>query len=199
MEFRDIVMQRYAARKFHSKKIPEAQINELLEMVRYAPSPLNLQPWKIKVITNPGIKEMLRPAANNQEQVVTCSHLLVFCAETNYPALIHRLDALLKKHGEPEPDRKEIIDLAQKAVSAMSPDQLLAWSTAQIYLALGNALNGAKSLGLDSCPIGGFNPAEITRILAIPKHLVPAVLCAVGYGADKAPPKIRFPMEEILF
>jgi nitroreductase len=199
MEFKDIVLQRYAAKKFHTKKIPDAQINELLEMVRFAPSALNLQPWKIKVIANQGIKEMLRPAAHDQEQVVTCSHLLVFCAETDYPALIRRLDALMKKHGAPEADRKFVIDYAGKAVATMSSDQLLGWSRAHIYLALGNALNGAKSLGLDSCPMGGFDPAEFTRILAIPRHLVPVMLCAVGYGADKPRPKIRFPKDEILF
>ena len=43
MEFRDIVMKRYATKKFDGKKIPEAKINELIELIRFAPSAINLQ------------------------------------------------------------------------------------------------------------------------------------------------------------
>jgi nitroreductase len=80
----------------------------------------------------------------------------------------------------------------------MSADQKLAWSQAQTYLALGNALNGAKALGFDSCPMGGFDPKEFSRILAIPP-LVPVMLCPVGYAADRPMPKVRFKKEEIVF
>ena len=76
-----------------------------------------------------------------------------------------------------------ITGMAAQFAGPMSPGQRLAWSQAQTYLALGNALNGAKSLGLDSCPMGGFNPDEFTRILNIPKPLVPVMLCPVGYAA----------------
>jgi len=41
----------------------------------------------------------------------------------------------------------------------------LAWAQQQAFLALGNAVNGAKALGFDSCPITGFNPGECGRIL----------------------------------
>jgi nitroreductase / dihydropteridine reductase len=97
MEFADIVMSRYATKKFDGRNIPENTINELLEIVRFAPSPLNLQPWKIKVVTDQIVNEQLKPAACNQEQVTSCSHLLVFCADPDYDSLIHRLGALLKR------------------------------------------------------------------------------------------------------
>ncbi len=70
---------------------------------------------------------------------------------------------------------------------------------ADVSRALGNALNGAKALGLDSCPMGGFDPKEYSRILNIPAHLVPVMLCPVGYAADKPVPKVRFAHEEIVF
>jgi nitroreductase len=41
MEFKDIVMQRYATKKFDGKKIPEAKINELIELVRMLFTALN--------------------------------------------------------------------------------------------------------------------------------------------------------------
>ena len=194
-----IVMSRYATKKFDGKKIPEKKIDELLEMVRFAPSALNLQPWKIKLVTDQKTKDLLKPAAFNQEQVTTCSHLLVFCADPDYDSLIRRLGALLKTSGVPVETQKMITDMAAGFASPMSPEQRLAWSQAQTYLALGNALNGAKALGFDSCPVGGFDPKEFSRILKIPSPLVPTMLCPVGYAADKPMQKVRFAKEEIVF
>jgi nitroreductase len=199
MEFGQIVMSRYATKKFDGRKLPEEKVNALLELVRFAPSALNLQPWKIKIVTDQKTKELLKPAAFGQEQITTCSHLLVFCADPDYDSLIRRLGALLKENNVPAEMQKMITDMAAGFVAPMSPEQKLAWSQAQTFLALGNALNGAKSLGFDSCPMGGFSPAEFSRILKIPPPLVPTMLCPLGYAADKPMKKIRYPREEIVF
>jgi nitroreductase len=199
MEFGTIVMSRYATKKFDGRTIPEAKVDELLEMVRFAPSAINLQPWKIKVVTDQKTKALLKPAAFGQEQITSCSHLLVFCADPDYDRLIKRLGALLTTSGAPEEVQKMVIGMAIQFTQPMSPDQKLAWSQAQTYLALGNALNGAKSLGFDSCPMGGFDPKEFSRILKIPPPLVPVMLCPLGYAADKPMPKVRFPKEDIFF
>ena len=199
MEFADIVMSRYATKKFDGRTIPDTKINELLELVRFAPSALNLQPWKIKVVTDQNIKEQLKPAAFDQEQITTCSHLLVFCADPDYDNLIRRLGVLLKKSGVSQEMQERIIGMAVQFTRPMSPEQKLAWSQAQTYLALGNALNGAKSLGFDSCPMGGFDPKEFSRILKVPPPLLPTMLCPVGYAADKPMQKLRFPKEDIVF
>ncbi len=199
MQFRDIVMQRYATKKFDGRKISGEKIDALLELVRFAPSALNLQPWKIKIVTDQKIKEQLRPATNDQEQITSCSHLLVFCADPDYEGLIRRLGALLQNQGVAHDVKSMVIGMAKDFTGKMPPEQRLAWSQAQTYLALGNALNGAKALGFDSCPIGGFDQKEYTRILTIPPPLVPVMLCPVGYAADKPHPKIRFPKEDIIF
>jgi nitroreductase len=198
MQFKDIVMQRYATKKFDGTKIPDEKIHEIIEYVRYAPSAINLQPWKIKIVTDQKLKEQLKPAAFDQEQITTCSHLLVFCADPDYDVLIKRLETLLENNHVPEEMQKRVVNMAIQFTGTMSPEQKLAWSMAQTYLALGNALNGAKSLGFDSCPMGGFDPGEFSRILNIPKPLVPVMLCPLGYSADKPMPKIRFPREDIV-
>ncbi len=199
MEFKDIVMQRYAAKRFDGRKISEQKIGELLELVRFAPSALNLQPWKITLVTDQKIKDQLRPATNDQEQITSCSHLLVFCADPDYEGLIRRLGTLLQNQGVAEELRNLVIGMARNFTGNMPSEQRLAWSQAQTYLALGNALNGAKALGFDSCPVGGFDQKEYIRILKIPPPLIPVMLCPVGYAADKPHPKIRFPKEDIMF
>jgi len=199
MEFKDIVMQRYATKKFDGRKISEQKIGELLELVRFAQSALNLQPWKITIVTDQKIKDQLRPATNDQEQITSCSHLLVFCADPDYEGLIRRLGTLLQNQGVAGELKNLVIGMARDFTGNMTPEQRLAWSQAQTYLALGNALNGAKALGFDSCPMGGFDQKEYIRILKIPPPLIPVILCPVGYAADKPYPKIRFPKEDIMF
>lgn len=199
MQFSEIVTQRYATKKFDGRMVPEKTVHEILEYVRYAPSALNLQPWKIKVVTDREVKAQLKPAAFDQEQITTCSHLLVFCADPDYDSLIRRLDTLLSENHVPDEKRTMIVNMATQFAGRMSPEQKLAWSTAQTYLALGNALAGATSLGINSCPMGGFDPAEFSRILIIPKPLVPVMLCPLGYAADTPMPKIRYSYDDIVF
>lgn len=199
MEFTEIVMQRYATKKFDGQILSNDKVNQLLDLVRFAPSALNLQPWKIKVVTEQQIKEQLRPAAFDQEQITTCSHLLVFCADPDYDSLIRRLGDLMVKNKVPDEMRTMVLDMARNFSNAMTPEQRFAWSQAQTYLALGNAVNGAKALGFDSCPMGGFDPAEFARILKIPAPLVPVMLCPIGYAADTPMPKFRHAREDIIF
>jgi nitroreductase len=94
---------------------------------------------------------------------------------------------------------EKVAGMAAVFAGSMTKEQQAAWSQAQTYLALGNAINGAKSLGFDSCPMGGFDPKAYSRILKIPAHLTPVMLCPIGYAADKPGAKIRFPLSEIVF
>ena len=199
MNFKEIVMERYATKKFDGRRVAEDKIKELLEMIRFAASGLNIQPWKIRVITDQKLKDTLRPIAYNQEQISTCSHLIVFCAENDTVAWMGRIDRMTKMAGMPDEARTMVAGMARAMFDPMTAEQSLAWAQCQVYLALGNAINGAKSLGLDSCPMTGFDPVECARILELPLHCVPTALVPVGYPADVKPPvKARAPLEEIL-
>ncbi len=75
MEFKDIVKNRYSCRQYQDKKVPEETIRELLEIIVYSASAINLQPWRIKVVSDRETKDKLFPVAFNQEHVRSCSHL----------------------------------------------------------------------------------------------------------------------------
>jgi nitroreductase / dihydropteridine reductase len=199
MEFKDIVMQRYATKKFDGRKIEQKKIDELLEMIRYSASSLNVQPWRIKVISDPKLKEELAPASYNQAQITTSSHLLVFCADTDLANRVKVLEKYLIKSGATKESLKGYIDMIHGSIDNMSSDQKLSWAQRMMFLAVGNAINGAKSLGFDSCPMEGFNPAEYSRILKLPGNLVPTAIVTIGYAADTPRPKFRLPKEEVFF
>jgi nitroreductase/dihydropteridine reductase len=167
-------------------------------MIVLAPSALNLQPWKIKVVADQKTKDELYPATWEQPQVKTCSHLLVLCADVDLSAAIAKLDKTLQAAGAPEPIRAHVIELANATKDRLTPEQLLAWAQHQVFIALGNALNGAHSLGLGAGPMTAFNPPDFSRILNLPAHLVPSVLVAVGYPAGDPSPKLRYPVSDSL-
>ena len=197
MELKEVVMERYATKDFDGNMIPEEKIDELLEIIRFAPSALNLQPWKILVIHDKKIKEELQPATFNQGQITSCSHLLVFCSNTKVNELIEKADQLIREAGLPEELCQMRLERSKMMAGRMSIEGTLEWAKCHAYLAAGNAVNGAKSLGFDSCPMTGFDPKEYSRILKLPGHLVPTILCPLGYGSDKPILKIRFPRDEI--
>jgi nitroreductase len=199
MEFKDIVMQRYATKLFDGRMIDEPTLFALLDIIRYSPSAFNLQPWKIKIVTASKIKKNLLPHTNNQPQVTTCSHLFVFCANTELESLVDRAVEGLARTGLSPDTVSQYAAMIKGYIGSMTPEQRMAFAREQIHIALGNAVNGAKSLGLDSCPMGGFDPAAYAEVLFLPEEYIPVVLCAVGYAAEKQPPKWRFPREDVYF
>lgn len=198
MEFKDLVRQRYACRKYEDRKIPEETIQELLEIIRYSASARNLQPWKIKVVSDQKTLGELFGATGNQVQVRDCSHLLVLCADTDYDTLIEKMDKSLQAAGVPDQMRTESVGATRDKVANLDAEELLHWSQCQVFIALGNAINGAYSLGLGASPMTNFKPPEFARILGLPVNLTPTALVSLGYAADKPVPKRRYPVSEIL-
>lgn len=197
MEFGKIVRERYAAKLFDGKKIPEEKFSELMEIVRFAPSSFNIQPWKIIVITDKKTKEKLAPVSWNQPQITSCSHLLVFCANKDIAKNIDSLEKLMIKMGTDKEQAKQYTDLMRNFEKSLDEEKKLSWSQRQTYLALGNALNGAKSLGFDSCPMEGFNSEGYSKILNLPKNIIPTALCTIGYASDEPKTKLRFQKEDV--
>ncbi len=198
MDFKGIVGSRYATKKFDGKPVPQEKIDALLDLIRMSASSFGLQPWKIRVVADAKTKESLMEASYNQAQITSCSHLLVLCTRTDTDELVKEWARMLEEGGVPAESVKSSVDMVNGTISRLSKEQLLAWNQKQVYLALGNALNGAKSLGFDSCPMEGFDPVQYAKILKLPANLVPTVLVPVGYAADSPRPKLRFPVKQIL-
>ena len=199
MEFEEIVKIRYATKEFTGKKVSEEDLNRLLEMIRLAPSSYNIQPWKIIVISDEKIKEKLSPVAYNQPQIKSCSHLLVFCANTDLKEIINDIEKGLLESGKKPEQIKGYINTLRDFEKSLTNDKKLSWAQRQLYLALSNAVNGAKSLGFDSGPMEGFNSEEFSKILELSENIVPTALCAIGYAKEfeNKGPKFRLKKEDI--
>ena len=66
-----------------------------------------------------------------------------------------------------------MMGMAKGRIAAMDIADRLAWAKCQVYIMLANAVNAAKALGFDSCPMTGFNPdqyATSTEATPSPRH-----------------------------
>ncbi|MCX8167248.1 MAG: NAD(P)H-dependent oxidoreductase [Candidatus Micrarchaeota archaeon] len=192
----DLVKSRYATKVFDGKEVQEEKIQKILELVRLAPSSFNIQPWKIVIVKDRKLKEELKKASYNQEQITSCSHLLVFCADTDTEALINKIENDLKNK-LPKEKLEAYLNMLRGFVQSLDKNSKLAWLQKQVYIAAENAMLAAKALDLDSCPMEGFEPDKYKKILQLNDNLVPTVLVPVGYAKDKAKEKYRFDLDFI--
>lgn len=200
MEFNDILMSRYATKIFNGKKIDEETLDKILEMIRFSPSALNVQPWKIKVVSDQETLDKLTKASMDQPQISSCSHLLVFCANQDMMGNAKKVVQAMKENKVPEANIEQF-ETVIKTFIGMFDEKAAALAEAQhnVFIAVATALYAAKSVGVDSCPMQGFDPVSYSKILDIPEELAPTMIVPLGYPADQQMPKMRFSKEEIYF
>lgn len=198
---------RYATKKFNAtRKISPEDWTALETALILSPSSYGLQPWKFIVITDRKTREKLFPATWNQRQVLDCSHYLVFAANTKMTEEHidkHIARTVEIRGGTTKTLQRHRNTMVSDVVRGARAAQALAWATHQAYLALGNFITSAALMGIDTCPMEGFEPRQYDEILDLPaKGLASVVCCAAGYRAadDKSAglKKVRFPREQVI-
>jgi nitroreductase len=198
---------RYATKEFDPKrKISPEDWATLENALILSASSYGLQPWTFIVITDEKMRQQLFPAAWNQRQVLDCSHYVVFTAKTKMTE--EHIDRHIARTVEV---RGGTIEAMQRYRDVMVGDvvtgeraaQALEWAARQAYLALGNFITSAALLGIDTCPMEGFEPDEYDKILDLgAKGLASIVCCAAGYrsATDKyaTQKKVRFDKTDVI-
>lgn len=197
---------RYATKKFDAtRKIAPDLWGQIEEAVRLSPSSYGLQPWKFVVVTDHAVRARLHPVAWNQPQILDASHLVVFCVKKNMgPADADRLvERTSDVRGVPLDALKGYRDMMAASLSNKPAAEIDAWMSRQVYLALGVFLTTAAMLGVDACPMEGFQPDKFDEILGLPAQgYGSVVLGAAGYRSpdDRAAlaAKVRYPAEDVV-
>ncbi len=196
---------RYATKKFdHTKKLSNEQLDELLKAVQLSPSSAGLQSYKIIVVEDPEIRKQLRAAANNQAQLTDASQIIIFASETNLDEAYakNHIDLVAKTRSVKRETLAGFEQMLTGNINRLDDAQKLAWSHKQTYIALGVLLTAAAELGIDACPMEGFNAAKFDDILGLnEKGLTTSVIAAIGFRAEddmySKLVKVRKPEEEL--
>jgi nitroreductase / dihydropteridine reductase len=173
---------RYAVKRMTGEKLPQEKVDRILEAIRLSASSLGLQPYTVYVIENIELRKKIQMVANNQQQIIGSSHLLVFAAWDHYmPADVDAyIQNIAVTRGTPISDLQGFKDMVASAV--MQPaDALFAWQARQTYIALGFGLVAAAVEGVDATPMEGFNAPALDEVLSLKeKGLRSVALLALG-------------------
>lgn len=197
---------RYATKQFDpNRKINAQDWATLEDVLQLTPSSGGLQPWKFIVVTDPAVRERLRAASYGQPQITDASHLVVFASKNNFNEadVDAHLQNVAKTQGIPVDSLAQFRGMLVGGLVASRDEAARdAWSRNQTYIALGHLLANAALLGIDACPMEGFDRVQYDEILGLKaKGYSSAVIATVGYrlATDRyaASPKVRFPKEQI--
>jgi len=162
MPFYDILHSHRSIRKYKKKLVPESILNRILSAGIRASSSGNMQPYSIIVTTDEKLKEELLPAHFNQPMVTEAPVLITFCAD------FHRMRLWLEQNDAPE-----------------NFDNFMSFMIGSIdaTLASQNVALAAEAEGLGICFMGTTlaSNKEISKILKLPRHVVPVVGFSLGY------------------
>ena len=197
---------RYATKKFDiRKKVSQHHISLLKRAIQLSVSSYGLQLYKVIIVENEEVKQLLKPASWNQSQVSDASHLFVFCHYTD--AKPENIDDFIRLTADVRDIPLEKLqgygEFIKEKLREKSPEERHYWLKCQTYIALSNLLSACAELKIDTCPMEGFDAEQYSTILGLKeKGLNASVIAAVGYRSDEdrtqSLPKVRKP-SELLF
>ncbi|AGA77166.1 nitroreductase family protein [Echinicola vietnamensis] len=197
---------RYATKKMNGKAVPQEKVDYILEAARLSPSSSGLQPYRVIVVTDPEIKEKMKPIAWDQSQITDASHILVFAAWENYTE--EKIKAVFKEtltaRGLPL-DKMDAYRERLWGMYSQLPEEWHAHHAAkQAYIAFGTAIAAAAEQKVDATPMEGFDPEGLDALLGLKElGLKSAVVLPLGYRDEEndwlaGMKKFRTPKEEFI-
>jgi len=163
-----LLKERRSIRKYLERTVPEDDLQQVLEAVRWAPSWANTQCWEVVVVREPKVRTRLQatvPSKGNPafNAVGQAPVVLVMCAKTHVSGFYKGME--ITRYGD--------------------------WMMYDLGLATQNLCLMAHSLGLGTVIVGVFDHVEAGQILGVPQGFEPVTLIPLGYPVKTgaAPPR----------
>lgn len=175
---------RYATKKMNGEVVPEENVAQIIEAARLAPTSSGLQPFNVIVITDPALKAEISTIANNQSQIIDCSHLLVFAAWENYTeerirTVFSRTNA---ERGVPDSATEAYVQSLLGLYLNRTATENHHHAAKQAYIAFGMAIAQAAELQVDATPMEGFDNEKLDVLLGLEKYnLKSTTILPLGY------------------
>jgi nitroreductase len=176
-------------------KLTEEEINKLFSAAILSPTSFNIQNWRFLAVTDQAIKDKLKAASWNQEQISNCSLLIVICADLK--AWAKNPERYWKN--APEAAQQVLVPMIGKFYTdneELQRDEAMrsGGMAAQTIMLL------AKEMGYDTNPMIGFDPNEVGKIINLPEDHVIVMMIPVGKAIqDPKPRGGQLSFKEVLF
>lgn len=202
---------RHACKTFDAaRRISDDDFRFILECGRLSPSSFGFEPWRFLVVQDMALREKLRAVSwGAQSQFPTASHVVV---------LLARKDDMRPGSDYTENFMRDVQKLSEEGIARRhlfypqfhqndfrldTPRAVFDWACHQTYIALANMMTAAAMIGIDSCPIEGFDRARAEAVLddaGLLEHgrFGLAVMVAFGYRVNPQPEKKRQAIDEVV-
>lgn len=165
-------------------ELTDEELRTLLTAAALAPSSFNIQNRHFVVVVDQKIKERLQAAAWGQEHVRDASAVFVLTGDLG---AYRRTDRFLRN--APAAVREMFEPMVQEfyeGKDALQRDE----ACRSVGLAAMNLMLSAKEMGYDSCPMIGFDPAQVSDIVGLDAEHPPLMLVVVGKGMKQPWPRL---------
>ncbi len=207
--FQQVNRDRRAIREFDGNPIPDEDVEALIGEALLAPSSGNSQPYVIHWLRDPAIKAAGAAACRNQRAARSASTLLVFVTASRialetvssfhtYVESTRELSAKSREYYLRETNTRirflriapsflwsplySLLTVAFPSLTLVpvGPSGVRHWAARNAFFAAQTILLAASARGLDTCPMEGFDPRRLGRILGIERGDVIAIVVALG-------------------
>jgi len=189
---------RHACKRFDpNRKLSQEDRHFILEAGRLAPSSFGMEPWRFLVIRDAELKSALRPACWNQPQITECSDLIVILGQIEAVRDPEYYGTIFQRRGLDEMATQAYIKRYERYIGALHSIQ--GWVAKQCYIAADHMMIYASLIGVDSCPIEGFEPRKVDKILNLDRKRERSILLLpLGYRIQEPPQKQRLSFNKIV-
>ena len=205
-----LAQTRYTAKAYDSaRKIPAAQFEKLMEIVRLTPSSTNVQAWHFLIADNEAAKARIAKSMAGSDdynipKVMDSSHTSVLCTlnEVSEAHLERVTDAEIAAGRYGEHEREFASPRAHYVAQYRATGLIPLWTECQTHIALGQLLWAAALEGIDSTAIGGFRSDALDAEFGLAeKGMHSTVIVTLGYHSNAdtnaAKPKGRLNTEQL--
>ena len=181
----DAIKTRRAVKKFDSTyKMTPDQIKSLMELTILSPTSYNQQNWRFVTITDQAIKELISKSARDQAQPKNGSLVIVLCGNLN----AWREEPMRYWKNHPV-EKQELVKNALSNKYSKSSQNQRDEAIRSCGFAGQTIMLAAKQMGLDSCPMVGFDYDELAKIINLPDDHLIVLMIVVGKALEPANPR----------
>lgn len=195
-DFEKAMHFRHACKLFDTAKaMNNEDLTFILEAGRLSPSSFGMEQWQFFVIRDRAMREAIQAVAWNQPQITTSSELIAIA----YKKKVRSSDAYIQSEFEKFHYPDYLLQMYAGFVDPRNDEVLECWSSRQVYIAAANMMSAAASIGIDSCPMEGFDRDAVEKIMGIDTEVygVP-LLIPFGYRVNEQPPLHRSELSELV-
>lgn len=196
----ECILSRSAAKYYDTAaRLSDDQIRELVRIGTTAPTSFHLQNWRFIAVRTPEAKARLRPIAWDQPAITEAAVTFIVCGQLVETSVIPERLAPVVEAGIMPPAMVPDWEIPARNLYMAYPQRRRDEAVRTATFGAAAMVYAARSLGLGSTPMIGFDAEAVHREFGLAEDEVPVMLLSIG--AERPgnwPQKPRRPVAEVL-